>query len=292
VTDLRQAWIFVVSVLLFSWSFQAFIIIKGGVSQLGSFWAATLWIVALMCIPGALSILLRLVLKAGFADVSFRLGRGRYYVYAIAIPLVLALLVGLISSALDIRTFSLVAPVELVDMGVIALFVLGLGLIGAVGEEVGWRGFLLPKLMNGGARHPYLATGLIWAVWHLPLIAFGGYYQTDRPLRMAFVYGVAIIAMSFLISELRVQSRSVWVAAAMHAAHNFFFQFAVPALILRAPGSRSEAWDLVASDAGLSVAGTYAVAYLAFIHLSRRRKNVEGGNSGASCCRRKRDEDG
>jgi uncharacterized protein len=273
VTDIRQAWIFVISVLLLSWSFQAFIITKGGVSQLGSYWAATLWIVALMCIPGALSILLRLVLKAGFADVSFRLGPGRYYVYAIAIPLALALLVGSIASALDIRTFSLVAPEELVDLGVIALVVLGLGLIGAVGEEVGWRGFLLPKLMNGGARQPYLATGIVWAVWHLPLIAFGGYYQTENPLFMALVYGLAIIAMSFLISELRVRSRSVWVAAAMHAAHNFFFQFAIPALILRAPGSRSALWDVVASDAGLSVAAVYAVAYVAFLGLSRRREN-------------------
>jgi membrane protease YdiL (CAAX protease family) len=276
VTDIRQAWIFVISVLLLSWGFQAFIIINGGVSKLGSLWVTTFWLVALMCIPGALSILLRLIFKSGFTDVSFRLGRRRYYVYAIAIPLALALLVGLISSALDIRQFALAPPEELVDLGVIALFLLGLGLIGAVGEEVGWRGFLLPKLMNGGARHPYLATALIWAVWHLPLIAFGGYYQTDSPLRMALVYSLGIIAMSFLISELTVRSRSVWVAAAMHAAHNFFFQFAVPALILRVPGSRSAWWDVIASDAGLSVALVYAFVYLAFLHASRRHENSAG----------------
>jgi membrane protease YdiL (CAAX protease family) len=276
VTDIRQAWIFVISVLLLSWGFQAFIIINGGVSKLGSLWVTTFWLVALMCIPGALSILLRLIFKSGFTDVSFRLGRRRYYVYAIAIPLALALLVGLISSALDIRQFALAPPEELVDLGVIALFLLGLGLIGAVGEEVGWRGFLLPKLMNGGARHPYLATALIWAVWHLPLIAFGGYYQTDSPLRMALVYSLGIIAMSFLISELTVRSRSVWVAAAMHAAHNFFFQFAVPALILRVPSSRSAWWDVIPSDAGLSVALVYAFAYLAFLHASRRHENSAG----------------
>jgi uncharacterized protein len=276
VTDIRQARIFVISVLLLSWSFQAFIIVNGGVSALGSQWVATFWIVALMCIPGTLSILLRVIFKSGFADVSFQVGRRRYYGYAIGIPLALALLVALIASALDIRHFSLAAPEELADLGVVALFLLALGLIGAVGEEVGWRGFLLPKLMNGGARHPYLATALIWAAWHLPLIAFGGYYQTDSPLRMALVYAVSIIAMSFLISELRVRSRSVWVAAVMHAAHNFFFQFAVPALILRAPGSRSASWDVVASDAGLSVALVYAIAYLAFRRASRWRDTSVG----------------
>jgi len=275
VTDIRQAWLFAISVLLLNWSFQAFIIINGGVSTLGSFWMVILWLVALMCIPGALSILLRLIFKSGFADVGFRLGLRRYYVYAIAIPLALALLVGLISSALDIRHFSLVASDEFVELGGTALFLLVLGSIGAVGEEVGWRGFLLPKLVNGGVSHPYMATALIWALWHLPLIAFGGYYQTDSPLRMALVYGIGIIAMSFLFSELRVRSGSVWVAAAMHASHNFFFQFAVPALILRAPGSRSSLWDVVAGDAGLSVAAVYAIAYIAFLHASRRHKNSE-----------------
>jgi uncharacterized protein len=271
---MRQAWVFVVSVLLLSWSFQAFIIIKGGVSQLGSFWAATLWIVAQMCIPGAVSILLRLATRAGFADVGLRLGRRRYYIYAVAIPFALALLMGLVSSALDIRKFSLVSPEEFAELGIIGLQILGLGLIGAVGEEVGWRGFLLPKLMDGGARHPYAATGIVWAVWHMPLIAFGGYYQTDSPLRMAFVYALAIIAMSFLISELRVRSGSVWVAAVMHAAHNFFFQFAVPALILRAPGSRSTLWDVVASDSGLSVVAVYVAAYFALLRFSPRGNSV------------------
>jgi uncharacterized protein len=276
VTEIRQALFFAISVLLLNWSFQAFIIINGGVSKLGSFWVATLWLVALMCIPGAVSILFRVILKLGFADVGFRLGQRRYYVYAIATPLALALLVGLIASALDIRHFSVVASDELVDLGVIGLFLLVLGAIGAVGEEVGWRGFLLPKLISGGASRPYLVTALIWALWHLPLIAFGGYYQTDSPLRMTVVYGLGIIAMSFLFSELRVRSGSVWVAAAMHASHNFFFQFAIPALILRAPGPRSSLWDVVGSDTGLSVAAVYVIAYFAFVRASRRQVRSQG----------------
>ena len=77
-TDIRQAWFFAISVLLLSWSFQAFIIFIGGVGALGSYWVAMLWLVALMCIPGALSILLRLIFKSEFADVGFRLGRRRY----------------------------------------------------------------------------------------------------------------------------------------------------------------------------------------------------------------------
>lgn len=267
----NQALVFIVSVLVVSWSFEAFIIVNGGVRNFGPF-----WIVALMCIPGVLSILLRFILKSGFRDVSFRIGNGRYYIYAIAAPLVLALLVGLISVAFDIRKFSPVSPGQLVQLGPVLLSVLGLGLIGAFGEELGWRGYLLPKMMSGGVKNPYLVCGLVWASWHLPLIAFGGFYQTDDALLMALIYGLGIIAMSFFFSELRVRSGSVWIAAITHAAHNFFFQFAVPVLLLTAPGSRSKLWDMVAGDTGLYIAVLYAVAYLVFRHVAQRHRTSEG----------------
>src|SRR5690606_34483819 len=181
-----------------------FIIANGGVRNFGP-----LWIVALMCIPGALSIVLRLILKSGFGDAGFRVGKGRYYLYAAAVPLLLALLVGLISAALDIRNFSPVSLEQLTQLGPILLSVLGLGLIGAFGEELGWRGFLLPKMISGGIKNSYLFSGLVWASWHLPLIAFGGFYQVDNGLLMALIYCVGIIAMSYVFSELRVRSGSV-----------------------------------------------------------------------------------
>lgn len=253
----RQAWIFVVSVLAVSWAFEALIVARGGVGTLGP-----LWLVALMCIPGALALLLRLVLRLGFADAGFRAGAGRDYALAVGAPLLLALLAGVLASALEIRHFAPLDTGALAAMGAMALTVLALGLMGAAGEEIGWRGFLLPKLIAGGTRHPYLVTAVVWALWHLPLIAFGGFYRTEHPWRMAAVYGVGIVAMSFFFSALRMRSGSVWVAAVVHAAHNFFFQFGVPALLLTAPGSRAALWDLAVGDTGLAVAVLYAGAYL------------------------------
>ena len=270
-SDRNQAMVFIVSVLAISWGFEVFIIANGGVRNFG-----LLWIVALMCIPGALSIVLRLILKSGFGDVGFRAGKGRYYLYAVAVPLLLALLVGLISAALDIRNFSPVSPEQLTQLGPVLLSVLGLGLIGAFGEELGWRGFLLPKMISGGVKNPYLFSGLVWASWHLPLIAFGGFYQEDNALLMASIYGVGTIAMSFVFSELRVRSGSVWVAAIVHGAHNFFFQFAVPVLLLTVPGSRSDLWDMVTGDTGLSIAVLYASVYLVFRHFVRRHQDFPG----------------
>lgn len=270
-SDRNQALVFIVSVLAISWGFEALIIANGGVRNFGP-----LWIVALMCIPGALSIVLRLILKSGFGDVGFRIGKGRYYLYAVAVPLLLAILAGFISAALDIRNFSPVSPEQLAQLSPALLSVLGLGLIGAFGEELGWRGFLLPKMISGGVKRPYLVSGLVWASWHLPLIAFGGFYQADNALLLALIYGVGIIAMSFFFSDLRVRSGSVWVAAIVHAAHNFFFQFAVPVLLLTAPGSRSDLWDMVTGDTGLSIAVLYASTYLIFRHVVRRHRISDG----------------
>lgn len=264
VSDRNLALIFIVLVLAISWGFQAFIIANGGVRNFGP-----VWLVALMWIPGTLSIVLRLVLKSGFGDVGLRVGKGRYYLYAVAVPLLLALLVGLISLALDIRNFSPASPEELTQLSPVLLLVLGLGLIGALGEELGWRGFLLPKMISGGVKSPYLASGLVWASWHLPLIAFGGFYQTDSVLLMTLVYGIGIIAMNFVFSEFRVRSGSVWVATIVHAAHNFFFQFAVPVLLLTVPGSRADWWDMVTGDTGLSIAVLYASVYLIIRHIGR-----------------------
>ena len=257
-SDRNQALIFIASVLVISWSFEAFIIVNGGVRNFGP-----LWLIALMCIPGVLSIALRLILNSGFGDIGLRAGKGRYYIYAIAVPLLLALLMGLVSAFFDIRKFSPISAERLIQVTPVLLSLLGLGLIGAFGEELGWRGFLLPKMMSGGFKSPYFACGLVWASWHLPLIAFGDFYQTDNTLLMALIYGLGIIAISLFFSELRMRSDSVWVAVIAHASHNFFFQLMVPVLLFIVPGSHSELWEMVASDTGLCVAVLYAVAYLA-----------------------------
>ncbi len=266
-SDRRQAWIFIVSVLAASWGFETFIILNGGVSAFGP-----LWIVALMCIPGILSVALRLILNSGFGDVGFRVGRGRYYIYAIAVPLSVASLVALLSVVFDIRRFSLISPEQFILITPVLLSILGLGLIGAFGEEIGWRGFLLPKMLSGGFKNPYFACGLVWASWHFPLIAFGDFYQTDNALLMALIYSFGIIAMSFVFGELRVRSGSVWVAGIAHAAHNFFLQFAIPVLLLTVPGSHSELWGMVAGDTGLSIAVLYIATYIVFCHILRRHR--------------------
>jgi hypothetical protein len=79
-----QVLVFILTTLLISWSYEAFVIFHGGVKSFG-----LPGLILLMWVPGLVSILFRL--KYGFKDIGFRLGQGKFYIYAVGLPLLLAL---------------------------------------------------------------------------------------------------------------------------------------------------------------------------------------------------------
>lgn len=91
------------------------------------------------------------------------------------------------------------------------------------GEEFGWRAYLLPKLMPLGGRRAVLVSGVIWGVWHWPVIAMGHNYGLDYPgypwLGMLLMVLVCIGLGSFL-SWATLRAGSVWPAVIGHAAIN------------------------------------------------------------------------
>ena len=91
------------------------------------------------------------------------------------------------------------------------------------GEEFGWRAYLQPKLMPLGGRKAILLTGLIWGVWHWPVIAMGHNYGLDYPgapwLGMLMMVWVTIGFGSFL-GWVTVRAGNVWPAVIGHAAIN------------------------------------------------------------------------
>lgn len=95
-----------------------------------------------------------------------------------------------------------------------------INLIPALGEELGWRGWLLPKLMPLGTLPALLVMGVVWGLWHAPLILLG-YNYPDAP---GWVGVAAMVVMCVLVGAvfgwLRLRSGSVWPAALAHAAFN------------------------------------------------------------------------
>ena len=100
------------------------------------------------------------------------------------------------------------------------LFGAFINLIPALGEELGWRGWLLPKLMPLGTVPALVLSGVIWGLWHAPLILLG-YNYSGAPgwLGLTMMIGMCIV-VGAVFGWLRLRSESVWPAALAHGAFN------------------------------------------------------------------------
>ncbi len=92
------------------------------------------------------------------------------------------------------------------------------GLI-ALGEEIGWRGYLLPRLMPLGKLRAYLLSGVIWGLWHLPLILIGFTYP-DQPILGTLAFIAMTTALGIYINELTLKHNSCVLAAWVHGTFN------------------------------------------------------------------------
>lgn len=98
--------------------------------------------------------------------------------------------------------------------------------VSATGEEIGWRGLLVPVLaLRLNFTGVALASGLVWALWHYPLIVFGT-YNSSAPRWVALLcFTIMIIATGAMAAWLRLKTGSVWPAAMLHACHNAVIQW-------------------------------------------------------------------
>lgn len=96
--------------------------------------------------------------------------------------------------------------------------------IPAFGEEVGWRGMLFPTLCETmPQRMAMLVSGIIWGLWHAPIIAMGHNYGTGypgHPFAGILTMILACTALGCLLAWLRLKTASVWPCAVAHGAIN------------------------------------------------------------------------
>lgn len=97
-----------------------------------------------------------------------------------------------------------------------------INMVASMGEEVGWRAYLLPKLVERFAdtRKAALLTGIIHGVWHWPLLYMGISLTPGATVFSPVVYVLFTCAMSVLLSWAVIRSGSVWPAALGHGAIN------------------------------------------------------------------------
>jgi membrane protease YdiL (CAAX protease family) len=111
------------------------------------------------------------------------------------------------------QVFMLIAGVQTVLVGPL------LGLIIAFGEEYGWRGYLQSELVKIGKVRGVLLLGLIWSVWHYPVIWMGHNYPGE-PLWGTLLMTVYTTSLAFVLGYVMLKTGSIWLVAFLHALNN------------------------------------------------------------------------
>ena len=90
----------------------------------------------------------------------------------------------------------------------------------SLAEEIGIRGYLLPKLLPLGRKRALLVSGLVWATWHMPLIFLTSLIPLGNKVISVPLFYAAVVAASFFYGYLRLASGSLWPSSIAHAVHN------------------------------------------------------------------------
>ena len=197
--------------------------------------AAVMWVPALATI-----VTVKFVTREGFSVTNLRFGPWKpYLASAVVVPLafvatyLLTWALGLgdpdwqLSDFYGFMVSAGADPATLPPPGVFLLATfLGSLIVGPTingffgfGEELGWRGYLLPKLMPLGKARATLIGGVIWGLWHAPLILIGFNYPGYPLLGVIWMCGLTT-ALSLYINEMTLRNRSSVLAGWIHGAFN------------------------------------------------------------------------
>jgi membrane protease YdiL (CAAX protease family) len=223
--------------LVFSNVFNAFVLF-GGRMDAGNL----IYVTGAMWSPALAALATKKIFREPIADLPWGWGGARYAWLAYLIPLAYTLPVylivwltplgGFLEADFLKRTAEQFGWSNFPPPLVLALFVIltaTLGLVGktsrALGEEIGWRGFLVPELSKVvGFSGVGLISGLMWAVYHFPVLLFADYNKGAPAWYSLVCFTLMVVADSFILAWLTLRSKSLWPAAIFHGSHNLFIQ--------------------------------------------------------------------
>jgi membrane protease YdiL (CAAX protease family) len=227
------------------------------------------WVIGIMWSPGIAALVARLVVQKNLRNLGWGWGKTRYQLISYLLPLIFCIIVygivwltglGIFSTekfnSIISNRFGLDAPLPFALSFLFMATVWALiGLLFALGEEIGWRGFLVPELCKiTSFTKTSIIVGLIWAVWHYPGILYTGYYSGDKPWFAIPCFTLMLVGMSFIMSWLRLKSGSLWTAAILHASHNAFIQSVFNHLT-----KNTEATEYFTTEFGIGMALIYCI---------------------------------
>ncbi|MEP6686659.1 MAG: type II CAAX endopeptidase family protein [Verrucomicrobiota bacterium] len=233
----KKIGLFYTLTLLFSGAFDAFVLHAGKMDA-----GNMLYVTGAMWSPALAAFATKAIFRESIRDLPWSWGRAKYAWLGYLIPIAYALPVylvvwftglgGFANTDLVTRTAEQFGWANFPPGLTLALFILltaTLGLVGktsrALGEEIGWRGFLVPELSKVvGFSGISLISGLMWAVYHFPVLLFADYNAGAPAWYGLTCFTLMVVADSFILAWLTLRSGSLWPAAILHGSHNLFIQ--------------------------------------------------------------------
>jgi len=201
------------------------------------------YVSSIMLAPGLLGMLLVIILrlrggKDTFAAVGMAGGKPKLWLlFGVGILLfagLQTLLSWLFKMGQTVDLGALLAQTPAPGMTPALLFVLVtvqtlllgpfLGLLVTFGEEYGWRGYLQPALSALGRVRAVALVGIIWGIWHWPVI-WMGYNYPGHPWLGSLLMVLVSLGLAFLLGYAVLKAKGVWIAAFLHALVNQSFSF-------------------------------------------------------------------
>lgn len=200
-----------------------------------------LLVLGLMWSPGVSGLVTRLIFQRNVRGVGWGWGQWKYQWASCWIPLAYAAVVylplwaagyfdmhgkGFLEITDHLHLTHLSPPLILITYILISATVgMIASCISALGEELGWRGFLVPELAKVTTyTRLSLISGTIWACWHVPPIIGADYHGAGPMWYSVGCFFVTVLGASFLFAWMRLKSGSVWTGMFLHASHNEFIQ--------------------------------------------------------------------
>ncbi|HET9983249.1 MAG TPA: type II CAAX endopeptidase family protein [Longimicrobiales bacterium] len=207
---------YLILTLLFSSIFYALIISAGSLSVHGG-----AYVFALMWSPGTAALLTRLLRQRNLRGEGWGWGGTRWQLLAYVLPMAYA------TVAYGAVWLLGLGGVHAYERSMLVFLTLGTAqsCLSALGEELGWRGLLVPELAKlTSFTRTSLISGGIWALWHMPLILFADYNSGTPKWFAVLCFAVMVVAIAFPFAWLRLVSGSVWTGMFLHASHNLWIQ--------------------------------------------------------------------
>lgn len=235
------------------------------------------WVVSiapLLLIPSVLGLILLVVLRIRggrntFVEAGMAGGKARvWFGYGLALVTFLGFQTWLnyafkLGTLVDIKTafpqMAALPTVAIYAVMALNIVIVGplLGLIISFGEEYGWRGFLQNELIKLGRIRGILLLGVIWGIWHWPVI-WMGYNYPGQPVLGSVMMVIYCVILSYFLAHAVFKSQGVWTASYLHALTNQTFSF----FILVAVRPASMIYSFGAGIYTLAIAGIVVLLLL------------------------------